>query len=462
MSFFLRNAAGLFIQFYPCVLMSFLPFPKESFRFPRRSVFIGATLCSLAAAAVFPAALTCLFAFSADPMAGQINLAGNLLFLLYCLAEVAAFLWLIRDSVIKKILVLSIVFFYATSQFWLTNLFLPFIPFGQEGETYSYRSLLLYAVTTAVLFPLVITTVTRPVGEFIRETVPNDMLREFWFSMAVTTTYIILMIYCDSVQDYYSSTSRMYCLLFLFLILNQCMVYWLLFRETLRRKREAENQRAMEIQRLQSEKIASEIENASRVRHDMRHHLNLLYEMLEQGKNDEALSYLTKYISAALTQENQFYCQNFTVNALLQYYAGLAGSNQIACQIHAECGDITICPPDLTVLLGNSMENAIHACQQFPDSKDRWISLQMAVINSSLVIELCNPGQGVRLAARYRTETGFLPADAFLSTRTDGGLGLHSLAHTAAKYGGEASFRFDGETRIFTTRIRLNLHPEML
>ncbi len=44
-----------------------------------------------------------------------------------------------------------------------------------------------------------------------------------------------------------------------------------------------------------------------------------------------------------------------------------------------------------------------------------------------------------------------------MSGRHGGGYGLYSLEYTAAKYGGEARFCFDGEAEVFTARIRLDL-----
>lgn len=314
-----------------------------------------------------------------------------------CAAAVAAYLWLIREKLIKKLLVLVIVEFYATTQFWLVNLFLPFLPFGMEGYVYSVTSVLLYFLTMAVL-----------------------------------------------------------------LIARECVIYRLLFLQTIQMREEARQQRAIEIQRIQYEKITREIDHTSRMRHDMRHHLNVLYEMLEQNRPEEASAYIDGLIDSVSRRENQVYCRNFTVNALLQYYVGRARDENIDCRVQADCGEITISPADLTVLIGNAMENAIHACLGFPADGGRWIDLRLGMIRGSLVIEIRNPCQGVRLSERYRGEGGFLPAEAFLSGRAGGGYGLRSISHTAEKYSGEALFRFDGGEDTFTVRIRLNRNPEML
>ena len=134
----------------------------------------------------------------------------------------------------------------------------------------------------------------------------------------------------------------------------------------------------------------------------------------------------------------------------------------IDCRVQADCGELPVSAADLTVLLGNAMENAVNACLKLPEDGNRWIDVKVGVIRSSLVIEIRNPCQGVYFSERYQRRQGFLPAAAFLSERKEGGFGLRSLSHTAKKYDGEAVFRYDDGEKSFTARIRLNLHPEML
>ena len=84
--------------------------------------------------------------------------------------------------------------------------------------------------------------------------------------------------------------------------------------------------------------------------------------------------------------------------------------------------------------------------------------IRVGTVQGSFAIEISNSCKEVSLDKRYRSESGFLPAEAFISGREGGGYGLRSIAHTARKYGGSAMFRFDAEKELFTVRIRLNMH----
>ena len=130
--------------------------------------------------------------------------------------------------------------------------------------------------------------------------------------------------------------------------------YWVLLKDAVRRKEEFERQRAAEWQQLQYIHITQDIENTRRLRHDMRHHLNALYDLLRQGKAEEAERYLKEIIGATERTETEWFCRDLTVNALLQNYIGRAREAGIACTVKAECGELPLSPVDLTVILANA------------------------------------------------------------------------------------------------------------
>ena len=114
MTVFLRNAAGFFVQFFPCVLMVFLPFPREAYRFQRKYVFIGITATVLALAALFPALM-----YAAANW--NLALSANLFMLATVLLTLAAEIWLVREAGVKKIMTVLAVLFYGAAQYWLVN-----------------------------------------------------------------------------------------------------------------------------------------------------------------------------------------------------------------------------------------------------------------------------------------------------------------------------------------------------
>ena len=457
MSFFLRHFAGFLIQIGAAMLLCLIPFRKEDFRHPRKWVLTGYSILAILVSAGFPLAkgLMPYMPFQ------QPTILSNLYMLIVLVVFVALYFWVVRTAVIKKLIVLVLAVFYAATQYLLVNLTSPLFPEGSLPDTYPPLILTLYAVTALVMFPIGALLMKRAVGDYLAEIEMRNIKRECNIVLLVTALYFIMLFLYSSRPD--SNIGDFWWWVtppFLLAAAILCIFYWTLFRESVRRKRDSEQQKALEIQRLQYEKITQEMEQARRTRHDMRHYLASLSDLLAQGKTEEMKAYLSEVIETTSQRGSETYCRNATVNGLLQYYVGLAGSEGICCQVQADCDSLPFSPVDLTVLFGNAMENAIRACRDF--GENRYILVQVAVMGGCLIVQIINPCKEIHLDRRYRQDGGFLPAAAFRSPRPGGGYGLGSMEQTARKYDGNVTFRFDETDKTFTTRIRLNLHPDKL
>lgn len=453
MNFYLRNALGFFLQIFPCTLMAFLPFPCDSFRFRPKWVFTCLTAAVAALAALYPAAL-CLCRRSV--YTGRHTFLPDLLIFAAFPFILAACIWIVRETLIKKILVFSIVTFYAVAQFFLVNMLLPFLPWSTdlEGFAYSQNGLVLFAATTALLMPLMLAAVIRPLGEYIQEIEPENMRREFVAVVISTLVYLVLTIYCDTA--YYGSIGeagvfQRYLLpLLLFMTLNQILTYWLVFRESIRRKRDNERRNLTRLQQLQYEKIAGEMESTSRLRHDMRHHLNALGALNAQGKQEEITEYLKQYGAVYYRLDRRQFSGDPVVDSVLGYYLSLASEAQIPvkCRVSLK-GASGVEPVDMTVLLGNCLENALEALRQLPEGRRR-LSIELAPVRSMLLLRIQNTCS--------LTHSSGKPAGWKDFTSSKGGdrqgVGLRSVTAIAEKYDGSAQFQCkDG---VFTIRMLLN------
>ena len=454
MGAFLRNALGFFIQLYPCALMIFLPFPQETYRFRRKNVFFWMTVIAAVLAMLFPAVLY-LFDRNGDP----INpFQPGLVMLTAILLVLAVYVWMVRETPIKKALVFSVVLFYAVTQFFLVNTLLPYLPWSTDtgGFVYSQGGLVLYALTAVPLLPLTLVTMIRPLSEYIQEIEPQNVRRELFLVTVSTSVYLVLTLYCDTAYRIYGGIGEVgvfqrYLLpLLLFMTLNQVLSHWLVFRESVRRKRDMDRQRFLEIQRLQYDKIAGEMENTSRLRHDLRHHLNALGALNAQGRQEEITEYLKQYVAVYDQLSKQNFSGDPVVDSVLEYYLALAREANILvkCQISL-IRSTGVEPADMTVLLGNCLENALEALRQLPE-RQRRLSIEFIPVKSMIVLRIQNTCSGTHLSEK--------PAGwkSFASSKGTGhqGVGLRSVTAIAEKYDGSAQFQCkDG---VFTTRVILN------
>ncbi|MCD8346964.1 MAG: GHKL domain-containing protein [Lachnospiraceae bacterium] len=453
--FYFRNFAGFLIQFGAGMLLCILPFAEGAFRYPRKSVNISCGALALLSSAVFPLIMGMEVIRSSYYQA----MFANLYMLVVILIFVAFYFRALQVETVKKMIALVLTLFYAATQYLLVNLVTPLFPGGMLPDIYPPLTLALYAGTAAVLLPLSALFMCRTVRAYLAEIEIENIRREFGMLILMTFLYfVILMIYSSRpagmLADYWWWLVPP-------LLLDVSMLgifYWTLFRESVRRKRDSEERKTMEIQNLQYESITHEMEQLRRLRHDMRYSMNHLSEMLALGDEKAMKEYLSELSGEISHQDTVLYCKNTTVNGLLQYYVGMAADQGIRCSVQANCGDISIAPVDLTVLLGNSLDNAIRVCGQIEG--DRWITVEIGVVGDSMIIQMVNPCEKVYPSGKYPMNGTFLPAEAFQSSREGGGYGLSSLQHTAEKYDGDARFCFDEQAQTFTVRIRLNLFTE--
>lgn len=102
------------------------------------------------------------------------------------------------------------------------------------------------------------------------------------------------------------------------------------------------------------------------------------------------------------------------------------------------------------MLLGNLLENAIHAAERLPTSA-RWLRVNAGVMNDALYLLVENAC--VDDGARQST---YVDAESYRASGRHGhGQGLTSIRLIAEKYGGSAEFKKDDG--VFSARVVLNL-----
>lgn len=301
-----------------------------------------------------------------------IYMAANLYMLVSIVILVAMWAWAVRETLIKKLIVVSFALFYAASQYILINFFTK-----TDAEIYSLRVVLLYAGSALVMFPVFSAILHKTVRPYLEQIEPQKMKHEFYMILFMTAFYILEMLLIfssplSSIEPYWGYVFFS----FLFIVTLLCIFYWFLFRESLRRKDEEEKARQYEIQKFEYNRISANMESEQRMRHDFRHHIHILSDMAEENNSEAIKEYLAALSEEAHRFQSERYCANDMVNGILHYYIGCAHDYGIACTVSADCNsDLSVKSTDMTVLLGNTLENAIHSCNEA--STKRWIAVKM-------------------------------------------------------------------------------------
>lgn len=107
---------------------------------------------------------------------------------------------------------------------------------------------------------------------------------------------------------------------------------------------------------------------ASIYRHDLRHHAQYLSTCIENGRLEQAQTYIQKIYSEIEAEKLIVFCENEAANLIFSAFAGRAREQDISLSIKAEIPqNIPVSENDLCVLLSNALENALHACQKLKE-----------------------------------------------------------------------------------------------
>lgn len=165
------------------------------------------------------------------------------------------------------------------------------------------------------------------------------------------------------------------------------------------------------------------------IKHDVRHFINAIRRLAEEGHYDELKRFLNEYAENIETEPLPVFCENVVANSILGYYSLKAKQSNIpfhcACSIQRQ---ISINDSDLCVVLGNALENAIEACGKLDDPDARFISVEARTINGQLLIKIENSYNG-RLKVKD---------DGYLSTKSGEfhGIGMKNIKKVVEAYGG--------------------------
>ena len=179
----------------------------------------------------------------------------------------------------------------------------------------------------------------------------------------------------------------------------------------------------------------------SRTAHDRRHFNNVLLELLDNGQTAEASALLRRQNQTA-PKTSRVYCENPAVNAAVSHYASMAEQYGIRTEISLEIpADLPIDALELSMVVSNLLENAIHSCEKLPYDREGFIRFT-CMSAGRLLLEIENPcPDGTAL-----DENGHPVASG-----EGHGIGSKSVIAFAKKYDGELLYKI--ENGVFQVRL---------
>ena len=185
------------------------------------------------------------------------------------------------------------------------------------------------------------------------------------------------------------------------------------------------------------ESIENSLEKQRSLSHDYKNHVVCIHTMLEQGKYDEAKSYLDKISYVISHNLDMIDTNHIAVNAILnaKYQEALDKDIVVVCKVNDLSG-IILDDTDIVLILSNLFNNAIEACEKCKGK--RMLKFKFLVENEEIILSMQNSYNGVILRS----------GENLLTTKHDRnngthGIGLNNIIKTVEKYNGFYNISYD-------------------
>lgn len=199
--------------------------------------------------------------------------------------------------------------------------------------------------------------------------------------LALVLLLIAMFSYCyNSAYDSVVSLLLFLIAIMVFLILTKLLRTEYVKQQL--KKEHDEYEILIRIQQKEFLEIAHKHELLREYRHDMRHHLLALSNILHNSDNTHAKEYLNELVEHLEDTENICYCKNQTINAVLSSY--IAKAKKLGCVLETHISipeKLNIKDMDLCIVLSNALENAIHACEKSEENQ-RYIKIKINFHNA--------------------------------------------------------------------------------
>ncbi len=279
----------------------------------------------------------------------------------------------------------------------------------------------------------------------VNDSTPSNAWNYIWITPL--SYYLVWFIYTYSSESYlYGVPENPIILIMLMLFEAGSIATYFILLQLLHYESEKSRLEYQEVlNQSQYKNLSSRIDEARKIRHDMRHHFLMLETMAKKDDMQGILEYLSEFSEKHAGDDVLVYCDHFATNALLSYYSQQAADEEIEfsarCNIPSEIG---ISNKDLTIILSNLLENAMNACRKITDGKK---SIQMVgrYQDAGLALIIKNTS----LTGPTKDGTG-----RYVSTSHSGhGVGIESVQTIVEKYNGMMEMKFDGDVVSFSIML---------
>lgn len=437
---------GYLAQMIPMVFLFYASYRQEHLRFSKKWLLPLLNAALVVAAATGAIYLGTLFAQGVSQ--GDLLLRGNLIFAACFAAGTLIYFLGFKKGVRGRLLIYMMVVQYGILIYVVNKIIAKFVelPFLPPMCPYSLRTLLTYLVVLGVSFPCFYL--------FLRYGDVQELLRISWSGLKMITicSFMILTLMTLALQmemrltlDGVTKAGKIYVSVWMLcLMASDILAYFIYFRSLTLQKEKQEIQSRLISYQQQYKWLNERIEKEKKRRHNLRHHLRTMSMLAQEGMTEKLQNYIENYLSEIKEIGLQNVSSNPALDEVMSYYIVQAQEKKIDIRCRIDVSEkLLLNLTDMTVLLGNALENAMNTCERCPEGDAR-IRVIIRQFKKNLLIKV---------------ENSIAPEEYdVLGRKVRMGYGLESIDMIVRKYQGDMDLVREKDK--FVLKVILNVSEE--
>jgi len=187
--------------------------------------------------------------------------------------------------------------------------------------------------------------------------------------------------------------------------------------------------------------LSIQMKEIRKIKHDISHFIGVMSRLAEEGNFDKLKVFLSEYCEKTEMDQLPVFCENTIANSIIGYY--FLRAKEYGIRFESKCNiseQVNISDSDLCIVLGNALENAVHACRQMDLSMMRYVSIEAEIMKGLQLIKVKNSYQGQLEMNEGR----------YISSKQGNshGLGIQNIEKVVEAYNGLV--KIEHEDKVFT------------
>lgn len=271
----------------------------------------------------------------------------------------------------------------------------------------------------------------------------------YWFAIffiPLTSLFIILIIIEMASDSAFKVISVIVSLLFV-----NFFVFYLYDNLSVRQEERFEKLRLMQqnnYYQKQFELMKTSLKSTRSFKHDMKNHLAVLKLLVGKNEHNEALKHIEQMTDAIITAKEYAQSGNIIIDSILNFKLQEAEQHGISVSLELNIPEqLNITSFDMSVILGNLLDNAINACSKL--EKEKRLDVKIKYKRGRLIIKISNTYNG---DLNYR-------GNKLITSNEDKenhGMGIKNIKFALDKYSGEMEIEHTED--IFTVILLMYLN----